>query len=102
MEKFEAMILASIDTYGFRISPRLEFGDRLARFIEQYYALQGRVISREEAEVCSSMLLLRFSMDTKREPRTRAEHSLHSFIAETNTSLNSSKHSMKLRSSNTT
>ena len=105
MEQFEAMVNASIDAHGFRISPRLQFNDRLSRFIEQYMLQQGKAIHRDEAEVYAAILLLRYSMEEKREPRTRSQHQLQTFLSETESDLGVSSglpvstHTMKLRSS---
>ena len=97
MSSLEAMVEACIDAYGFRISPRLEFGDRLTRFIEQYTALQGRHISHVDAEVTAALLMLKHSVGSTYAARTRSEHRLEDTL-QSNDDSNKSSHSMRLRS----
>ena len=51
----------AIDKHGFRISPRLSLGDRLARYTQLYYESQGRWIDEDDARTAASMMMLKHS-----------------------------------------
>ncbi len=52
---------AAIEKRGFRISPRLPLGDRLARYTQLYYESHGRWIDSDDARTAASMLMLKHS-----------------------------------------
>ncbi len=51
----------AIDKHGFRVSPRLSLGDRLARYTQLYYESQGRWIDDDDARAAASMMMLKYS-----------------------------------------
>ncbi len=51
----------AIDKHGFRISPRLSLGDRLARYTQLYYESQGRWVDDDDARAAASMMMLKYS-----------------------------------------
>jgi len=59
----------AIAKHGFRISPRLPLGDRLARYSQLYYESQGRWVDEDDAQAAASMIMLKYS-DVDRNPRT--------------------------------
>lgn len=59
----------AIAKHGFRISPRLSLGDRLARYTQLYYESQGRWVDEDDARAAASMLMLKYS-ETNHNPRT--------------------------------
>ena len=52
---------AAIEKRGFRVSPRLPLGDRLARYTQLYYESQGRWIDEDDARAAASMMMLKYS-----------------------------------------
>ena len=58
----------AIDKHGFRISPRLSLGDRLARYTQLYYESQGRWVDDDDARAAASMMMLKYS-EADRNPR---------------------------------
>ena len=58
----------AIAKHGFRISPRLPLGDRLARYAELYYESQGRWVDEDDARTAASMMMLKYS-EADRNPR---------------------------------
>ena len=58
----------AIAKHGFRISPRLSLGDRLARYTQLYYESQGRWVDDDDARAAASMMMLKYS-EADRNPR---------------------------------
>jgi len=65
MQTFEAILNSAIAVHGMRMSPRISVGDRLTRFIQQYYESKGRHLSTVEAEACAGLVLLKYRAPSK-------------------------------------
>jgi hypothetical protein len=57
MNTLEQQLNTAIETHGFRISPRLPFRERLARYVEKLYA----ELDSDEAEAVAGLVMLRHS-----------------------------------------
>lgn len=71
MSQLEQILDSSIVANGFRISPRLELGERLSRFIQLYSATKGRHLTTAEADACSSLILLTQDSNSIQHSRRR-------------------------------
>jgi hypothetical protein len=56
MNTLEQQLNTAIEAHGYRISPRLPFRDRLARYVELYTE-----VGSEEAEAVAGLVILRHS-----------------------------------------
>jgi len=103
MSNLEQVLNDAIVSSGFRISPRLDLGDRLSRFIQLHYSSKGRNLTDAEADACSSLILLTYNSDSVQRSRRRVTTNQHT-VAELMVSLSTipsstyKTHSMTLRS----
>jgi hypothetical protein len=103
-QQLEQLLNTTIAASGFRISPRMELSDRLARFIQLYSATKGRHLTMAEADACSSIILLTYDSDSVQRSRRKTSSNTQSSeeFLETLSNIPSSHykaHSMTLRSS---
>ena len=63
----------AIVKHGFRISPRMSLGDRLARYTQLYYESKGRWIDEDDSRAAASMLMMKYGDKSEKGQTVRTD-----------------------------
>jgi len=63
----------AITKHGFRVSPRMSLGDRLARYTQLYYESKGRWVDEDDSRAAASMLMMKYGDKNEKGHQARTD-----------------------------